>query len=779
MRPWLKRLAVAVFVSSLAFASLVALGKPPDAGKSDPATAELERLQAKAADSKANVEALWQELLAFRVKYPGTPQAVRAAELLARLPSPLDKLDRSQIPAEDRLPCLPEEVVAVLGEHRGRHWGWVDSVVHSPDGKLVASVGSDGVRLWDAATLHAKAFLRSDHHPDRFGVAFSPDGKTLALSDTVDFHGDPGVRLLDVSTGQPREVAVIRGTGSRGVAVAISPDGRFLARGGYQGDVSLFDLRVSPPRQRGQMGELRGPVRSLAFSADGGLLMAGDDNETVCLWDLKGEQPRKRLRVTERGGPLRAWTADFKAVAVANRDGVTVWDLSSGEAKRVKDLDFKRVLSLAFSPDGRALACALDDDLLLVWPLDEGKRRQLGLPAESTHSITRLPFGPGQLSFSPDGKMLVLGHRWGGTLHLWDVGQAAEVFNQEGQNNTLTAVFTPDCQRLLTGGSDQTIRCWELAGARFHEQAVLRGHAGSVHSLVLSPDGRVLASCAGAGVKDGLYGYDLEVRLWDLSVVRPTERAAFEAHERRVYSVALSPDGRTLATTGDDPGIDDPRAVAHFVRFWDWTVKPVRERDRIKVGVDSPENLQRPELQAARCVTYSPDGKLLAYALEGKVHLCDSDIFPPRARGTLPCPTEEIYSLAFSPDGKTLAYSYMNTQDPVGKGGHHRFVCLWRVGKEPSGQTNALGIEDLGGSLELAFSPDGKLLLGVDARGNLFLWDVGGARMVRRWLLPGPIRAGVFAGDGRHVATANRNGTVYVFRLGGKDYNPGARAIRG
>src|SRR5262249_8813051 len=139
---------------------------------------------------------------------------------------------------------------------------------------------------------------------------------------------------------------------------------------------------------------------------------------------------------------------------------------------------------------------------------------------------------------------------------------------QEGPINAVA--FSPDGKTLATGGSLRHVRLWDVASGA--ERATLRGHTLPVWSLAFSPDGKALALATG-GPPGGFIRPDVgaddfppggvlwndhgEVRVWDL--VKREERTFFASNSSRVWSVAFSPDGKTLASGGGD-GV---------VRLWD------------------------------------------------------------------------------------------------------------------------------------------------------------------------------------------------------------------
>jgi WD40 repeat protein len=155
---------------------------------------------------------------------------------------PLGRLNPRAIPQEERHPWQPAELVAVLGEGRGRHWGHTRDAcaTFSPDGKWVASAAGGSIYLWEPGTLRLHALL-----PMRTGSVsalwFTRDGRTLAA------NGSGGVAFWDLHAARPKEWGPLPGgLRARPDALALSPDGRLLASNSSPG-AALWDLSVTPP----------------------------------------------------------------------------------------------------------------------------------------------------------------------------------------------------------------------------------------------------------------------------------------------------------------------------------------------------------------------------------------------------------------------------------------------------------------------------------------------------------------------------------------------------
>jgi WD40 repeat protein/uncharacterized caspase-like protein len=550
--------------------------------------------------------------------------------------------------------------------------GWIPHVLFSPDGKVLASQSNDltrndflfrpsdfptnitragVVKLWDAVT-GAELCALEGH-----SFAFSPDSKTLATGSS-----DNTVRLWDVPTG--RELRTLTGHSAVVTSIAFSADGGVLAgsvlnssvfplpEGVPIGVIKLWDVSngaelrtlegvsfvfsregktiawesgftFNPDGKTAPTGTIKllniatGTERSItadylldpvAFSPDGKMIIGGVGTSGGALrfWDTSTGAEVRTIAGT--GGNSVIFSPDWKTLASSSGNTITLWDTATGTGLRTLTGHSPRIYSLAISPDGKTIANSVGGGI-------DGRVGYIRLWDVTGNAEVRTIINTGwitSLAFSPDGKILAGGiSEWHGMIKFWDVSTGAELgtYGPIDSVTGFTIAYSPDGKTFAAGSTDKTIKLWDRStGAVSH---TLTGHAGTVTSVAFSPDGKILASGSASLVLKRGEALNGSVKLWDVST--GTELRTLKSGLDTVYSVALSPDGGTLAAGSADDTI----------RLWD-----------VSTGAELHAFTVDSIYRIASSVAFSPDGKILAGA-GGNYAIKLWDVSTGRQLGTL------------------------------------------------------------------------------------------------------------------------------------------------
>ncbi len=342
---------------------------------------------------------------------------VLASNLVAAIPAAPEEAAAAE-PANAAEPPLP---LPASGAQPKEHAAWEElarldgftrsftSVAFSPDGTKLATGSLDGnALLWDVASRKKIFQYRSAEGSAIHAVAFSPDGKWLAVaSGQRDKAGT--VDLLDTAGG--KRYAKLQGHDDLVTALAFSPDGKTLATASYDGTARLWDA-TGAERVAVRVGT--GRVFAAAFSPDGKVLATA------------GEE--KVLKEEGKGDSLR------------------LLDAATGrELRRVRGHD-GLVTSVAFSPDGKVLASGGADKTTRFWDVETGKE----LAALKGHQDAVRA-----VAFSLGGRLLATGSL-DRTVKLWDVKALKEVATLKGHSlGVLCVAFAPDGKTLASGSGGE------------------------------------------------------------------------------------------------------------------------------------------------------------------------------------------------------------------------------------------------------------------------------------------------------------------------------------
>lgn len=319
------------------------------------------------------------------------------------------------------------------------------SVGYSDDDKFIVAAGHDNtVRVWLVKSGKQQYVLKG-HKDVVLSTAFSPDGKYLLTG-----SWDGTARIWELESGREirRFVAHTETINSRPVPIGTMYAFQ-LARDATERRV---DLRgVSPEQGR----SLSFPVLAVAYSPDGRFVLAGNWDHTATLWDAAGGWELRRFEGHTDMVESVAFAPDGRRLLTGSADGsARLWELATGRELSRFVGHQAPVTAVSMSPDGHYVLTGSADNTARLWDAETGRelRRFTGHSEKLSEAV-----------FSPDGRYVLTGS-WDRTARLWDVATGRELRRFVGHSDIVgTAAFSHDGRFVITGSPDSTTRIWDSA----------------------------------------------------------------------------------------------------------------------------------------------------------------------------------------------------------------------------------------------------------------------------------------------------------------------------
>lgn len=397
------------------------------------------------------------------------------------------------------------------------------------------------------------------------------------------------------------------------------------------------------------------------------------------------------------------FSPDGKRIVTASEDNsARVWDTQNGKPLTDPMKHDKPVESAEFSPDGRWIVTSSEDKTARVW--DSRNGRPVSEPMRHDSEVL-------SARFSPDGKRVATASR-DETARIWDAESGRPLTEPMKHGNIVcSAEFSPDGKRIVTASWDYSAHIWDaVTGQSLFELK----HDSAVCWAEFSPDGKKVVTAS----------YDKAARIWDAQTGHAL--TAPMMHHGAVWSAKFSPDGKKIVTAPAD-------GIAHV---WD------AETGRSLAETATLDG----EIRAAR---FSPDSKRIVTASDDKTaRLWDAASGKSLAETMLH--GEAVRSACFSPDGKSIVTA-----------SNDKTARVWNIQK---GKSIAEAMNNYDPRTSIPITPSGKRIVIEPGGKAAQVWDTGTAKPVSKLMKHADtIRRAQFSPDGKRVLTASADKTARVW----------------
>jgi WD40 repeat protein len=526
------------------------------------------------------------------------------------------------------------------------------------------------------------------------------------------------------------------------------------------------------------------PVTAVCYSSDGKFIATGSDDKTVKLWRRSDGREIRTFQGNISGiSAVEINRQGTMILAVSDNGTLSIWEVQTGKMiKQFKPAE-DRFTCASFNPDGSKVIAGTRKSYISLWDITTGNRlsdikavrKDLNYQKDFDYPETA------SVSYSADGKFIVAGVS-DYTAILFDAATLKEIRKYKNENSECTscqveAVLVPGNRYIISAGSD-SVKVFDTATGKLVK--MLYGAGGTAEKLTVSADGKYFAAVE--------YGV---AELWDLTSWNKIAKTG-DYSDRKIMSVALSPDGKEMITGNEKRTADviripggealmslrgylnqvDERILTDSYMYWAALINEARlspDGKFIAVGrtgnnaklVDFRTGKVLKTLKGHKSMvislSFSADSKFLATGgLDGRIIVWNTETGDTVRTFTFPDQKEAIYSLDFSTDGTKLAAAIW--------GG---FVMIYDLATGE--RLRAIDAHDGRGCYRVRFTPNGLYIVSAGLDMKLKLIEIDTGEEIREFtghtkdMLINSIN---FSPSGGSFASSCQDGSVRIWDIG-------------